>query len=129
MKKRLYITLAIVLALLSSFRVTAQDNSNILRHSINYHVDSVDMWGGGDATFIDFDYSLIDLCVGGECEGSDFPIHQMFGTNALGIAFDFDLYMYPTIMDSTMEKQPRFILLIQFRTDGLLILISLRQEQ
>ncbi len=94
MKKRLYITLAIVLALLSPCWVMSQDNTNILRHSINYHVDSVDMWGGGAATFIDFDYSLIDLCVGGECEGSDFPIHQMFGTDALGIAFDFDLYMY-----------------------------------
>ncbi|MBO7133943.1 MAG: hypothetical protein J6W06_07285, partial [Bacteroidales bacterium] len=93
--KKLYISFVILFVLLAAHTVTAQDNSNVLRHNISYHVDSVDMWDGGAATFIDFDYNLIDLCVGGGC-GTEYglPIHEVFGSDALGIVFDFDLFMY-----------------------------------
>ncbi len=91
MKRKLYI-LAVLFCVLAG-GVLAQDAQNILRHNINYHVDSVDMWGGGDATFIDFDYDLIDLCLGPGC-GNDPSIHQVFGTDAAGIHFDFDLFLY-----------------------------------
>ena len=91
--KKLYIAFSVLLVLLVAGRVAAQDNSNILRHNINYHVDSVDMWGGGDATFIDFDYNLIDLCVGPGCE-TDPSIHEVIGSDLAGIHFDFSMFMY-----------------------------------
>jgi len=94
MKKKIYITFAIILALLSSSRVMAQDNSNILRHNINYHVDSLDMWCGGEATFIDFDYNLIDLCLGAGC-AEDPSIHMTFGSDAVAaINIDFNMFLY-----------------------------------
>ena len=92
--KKLYIAFSVLLVLFVARDVSAQqDNSNVLQHSINYHVDSVDMWGGGDATFLDFDYNLIDLCLGSGC-ATDPSIHQVIGSDAVGIHFDFNLFMY-----------------------------------
>lgn len=91
--KRLYIAFAVLIVLFAVGNVSAQDNANILRHNINYHVDSVDMWGGGEATFIDFDYNLLDLCVGPGCE-TDPSIHEVFGTDLVGIHLDFTMFMY-----------------------------------
>jgi len=91
--KKLYIALAVLLVLFATGSVMAQDNSNILRHNVTYHVDSVDMWGGGAATFIDFDYDLIDLCVGPGCD-IDPGIHEVIGSDLAGIHIDFDMYMF-----------------------------------
>lgn len=91
--RKLYIAFAVLIVLFVARNAVAQDNTNVLRHSINYHVDSVDMWGGGDATFLDFDYSLIDLCLGNGCE-TDPSIHEVFGSDLVGIHFDFDMFMY-----------------------------------
>ena len=93
MMKKLHIAFAVLLVLFAVHDVSAQDDTNILRHNINYHVDSVDMWGGGDATFIDFDYNLLDLCVGPGCD-NDPSIHEVFGTDLVGIHLDFTMFMY-----------------------------------
>ncbi len=93
MMKKLYIAFAVLIALFAVRNVSAQDNANVLRHNINYHVDSVDMWNGSEATFIDFDYNLIDLCLGPGCD-NDPSIHEVIGTDVMGIHFDFNLFMY-----------------------------------
>lgn len=91
--KKLYIAFVVLLALLFAWDVSAQDNTNVLRHNINYHVDSVNMWNGNAATFLDFDYNLIDLCLGEGCD-NDPSIHEVFGTELVGIHLDFNLFMY-----------------------------------
>ena len=92
--KKLYIAFSVLFVLLAIHDAVAQDNSNVLRHNVSYHVDSVDMWGGGAATFIDFDYPIIDLCVGPGCE-TDPSIHEVIGSEVVaGIHIDFDMWMY-----------------------------------
>ena len=93
MKKLYIIAFAVLVALFATWDVSAQDNTNVLRHNINYHVDSVDMWNGSAATFLDFDYNLIDLCLGPGCE-TDPSVHEVIGTDLLGIHFDFNMFMY-----------------------------------
>ncbi|MBQ1732519.1 MAG: hypothetical protein II037_09950, partial [Bacteroidales bacterium] len=91
--KKLYIAFSVLLVLFVARDVSAQNDANVLQHNINYHVDSVDMWGGGAATFIDFDYNLIDLCLGEGC-ATDPSIHEVFGTDLVGIHLDFNMFMY-----------------------------------
>ncbi len=98
MMKNIYIITVLIL-LFAGYNSVAQNNTNILIHNINYSVDSVDMWGGAEPTFLDFDYSLIDLCFGQGCE-TDPSIHEIMGTEEVGIRFDLDLFMY---LNSTLS--------------------------
>lgn len=92
MKKVIILPIIVLFGFLCSNAQTVPTyNNNNLYHQIHYSTYDQNMWGPGDAFFLDFEYELFNLEVN---EGFQIGVIEEFLGQQFGIMVDMGIFMY-----------------------------------